>query len=70
MLIAGGEKARNDRLILEAVRDTLAAGGAGVCIGRNAWHHKNPARFVRAICAMVHEGASVAQALKIIRGKK
>jgi len=69
VLIAGGEKARNDRLILDAVRGALAAGGAGVCIGRNAWQHKNPAGFVRAICAMVHEGAGVAQALKIIRGK-
>jgi len=70
VLIAGGEKARNDRRILQAVRGALAAGGAGVCIGRNAWQHKNPAGFVRAICAMVHEGADVAQALKIIREKK
>ena len=70
VLIAGGEKARNDRLILQAVRGALAAGAAGVCIGRNAWQHKNPAGFVRAICAMVHEGADVAQALKIIREKK
>ena len=70
VLIAGGEKAKNDRQILLAVHGALAAGGAGVCIGRNAWQHKNPAGFVRAVCAMVHENASVADAMKIIRAKK
>lgn len=69
VLIAGGEKAKNDTEILRAVRGSLDAGGAGVSIGRNAWQHKNPAGFVRAISAMVHENASVAQAEKILRGK-
>jgi predicted phospho-2-dehydro-3-deoxyheptonate aldolase len=68
VLIAGGEKAANDRQILQAVRDSLDAGGAGVSIGRNAFQHQSPARFVRAICAMVHEGASVEAGMKIIAG--
>jgi predicted phospho-2-dehydro-3-deoxyheptonate aldolase len=70
VLIAGGEKAKNDRDILKAVRGSLDAGGAGVCIGRNAWQHRTAVRFVRAVCAMVHEDATVAQAMKIIRSKK
>jgi len=69
VLIAGGEKAKNDQQILRAVRGSLDAGGAGVSIGRNAWQHKNPAAFVRAICALVHADATVAQAMKILRGK-
>lgn len=69
VLIAGGEKAKNDQQILRAVRGSLDAGGAGVSIGRNAWQHKNPAAFVRAICALVHDNATVAQAMKILRGK-
>jgi len=68
ILIAGGEKASNDREILQAVRESLDAGGAGVSIGRNAFQHKQPVRFVRAICAMVHENASVAEAVKILGG--
>jgi predicted phospho-2-dehydro-3-deoxyheptonate aldolase len=70
ILIAGGEKATNDKEILEAVRGSLEAGGAGVSIGRNAFQHKRPERFVRAVCAMVHENASVEQALEIIGGDK
>jgi len=70
ILIAGGEKAANDRAILEAVKGSLEAGGAGVSIGRNAFQHKRPEQFVRAVCAMVHENASVEQALKIIGGRK
>ena len=68
VLIAGGEKARTDREILNAVRGSLDAGGAGVSIGRNAFQHKHPERFVRAVCAMVHEDASVKDALAIIKG--
>ena len=68
VLIAGGEKAKNDREILEAVRGSLDAGGAGVSIGRNAFQHKRPAAFVQAICAMVHQNAGVDEALKIVQG--
>ena len=66
VLIAGGEKAANDREILQAIRDALDAGAAGVSIGRNAFQHRRPARFVRAVCAMVHQKASVRDALRII----
>ena len=69
VLIAGGEKAANDREILQAVRDSLDAGGSGVSIGRNAFQHKRPAQFVKAICAMVHENISVNEAAKIIEAK-
>lgn len=69
VLIAGGEKAKTDRAILQAVRGALDAGGAGVSIGRNAFQHKHPVRFVRAICAMVHENASVGESLKILAAK-
>jgi len=69
ILIAGGEKARNDREILQAVRGALDAGAAGVSIGRNAFQHKHPVRFVRAICAMVHEDASVKDAAHILKAK-
>jgi len=66
VLIAGGEKAKNDREVLATVKDALSAGGAGVCIGRNAFQHKKPINMIRAICALVHENASVAQAAKIL----
>lgn len=66
ILIAGGEKSENDRQVLQTVRDSLDAGGAGVSIGRNAFQHKHPVRFVRAVCAMVHEKTSVKDALAML----
>jgi predicted phospho-2-dehydro-3-deoxyheptonate aldolase len=66
VLIAGGEKAESDRDVFENVHGALAAGGAGVCIGRNVFQHDSPLRMMRAICAMVRENASVAQALKTL----
>lgn len=69
VLIAGGEKASKDREILEAVKGSLDAGGAGVSIGRNAFQHQRPEQFVRAVCAMVHENVTVDQALEIIGGE-
>jgi fructose-bisphosphate aldolase / 2-amino-3,7-dideoxy-D-threo-hept-6-ulosonate synthase len=69
VFIAGGERAKSDRAILKTVRDSLDAGGSGVCMGRNAWQHKYPARMVKAVCALVREDATVAQAMKILAGK-
>jgi len=66
ILIAGGEKSNNDRQVLEAVQGALQAGGAGVSIGRNAFQHKKPANFVRAICAMVHQKVTVKEAMEIL----
>ena len=67
VLIAGGEKAENDREVLETVKASLNAGGAGVCIGRNAFQHEAPFRMVQAICALVREGVSVDEAEAILR---
>ena len=66
VLIAGGEKDSNDRNILQIVRDSLDAGASGVSIGRNAFQHKHPERFVRAVCAMVHQNATVRDGLDIL----
>ncbi len=70
VLIAGGEKARSDLTVLRNIRGALDAGGAGVCIGRNAFQHKDPMNMMRAICALVHGDASVAEAKKLLKGKK
>jgi class I fructose-bisphosphate aldolase len=56
----------SDREILEMVRGSIDAGGAGVSIGRNVFQHKNPTRMVKAISSIVHDGASVEDALEIL----
>jgi DhnA family fructose-bisphosphate aldolase class Ia len=51
------------------VHDAIAAGGAGASIGRNVFQHRSPASMVRAISAIVHGGATVREALGILKGK-
>lgn len=66
VVIAGGPKMDSDREILEMVKGSIQAGGAGVSIGRNVFQHKAPIRIVRAISAIVHDGAGVEDALKFL----
>jgi class I fructose-bisphosphate aldolase len=66
VVIAGGPKMDSDREILEMVRGSIDAGGAGASIGRNVFQHKNPTRMVKAISSIVHDGASVEDALEIL----
>jgi predicted phospho-2-dehydro-3-deoxyheptonate aldolase len=67
VVIAGGEKMESDRDILTVVRDSLAAGAAGLSIGRNAFQHKHPERMIRALCAIVHHEASEEEAEAILK---
>ncbi len=62
VFIAGGEKA-GDLETLVAIRDSVNAGGAGVCVGRNAFQRENTTAFVRALCHVVHDGWDPERAL-------
>lgn len=64
VVIAGGEKMENDQDILEMVKGSGAAGGAGVSIGRNVFQHRDPATLVRAICNIVHHGPGTEEGLR------
>jgi len=48
------------------VHDSIKVGAAGLSIGRNVFQHENPTLMVRALSAIVHEGASVEESLKIL----
>jgi predicted phospho-2-dehydro-3-deoxyheptonate aldolase len=67
VVIAGGEKMGSDEDIFKMVEGALAAGAAGLSIGRNAFQHENPTKMVKALSKMVHENASVAEALDIVK---
>jgi len=66
VVIAGGAKMDSDKDILEMVKGSIDAGGAGVSIGRNVFQHADPSRMVRAISHIVHEGGTVEEGLKIL----
>jgi fructose-bisphosphate aldolase/2-amino-3,7-dideoxy-D-threo-hept-6-ulosonate synthase len=63
VFIAGGEKT-GDLETLTAIRDSVRAGGAGVCVGRNAFQRDDPRAFVRALCRVVHQEEDPQEALE------
>ena len=67
VLIAGGEKMDTDEDVLVMVKGAMDAGGAGVSIGRNVFQHSNPHKMVEAISLLVHKGASLEEALGVLR---
>ncbi|MEJ5328432.1 MAG: 2-amino-3,7-dideoxy-D-threo-hept-6-ulosonate synthase [Candidatus Bathyarchaeia archaeon] len=66
VIIAGGPKCKTDAEILQMAWESLNAGSAGLSIGRNVFQHENPTLMVKALSAIVHGGASVEEALKIL----
>jgi fructose-bisphosphate aldolase/2-amino-3,7-dideoxy-D-threo-hept-6-ulosonate synthase len=66
VVIAGGSKT-SDEETLRMIEGAMKAGGIGISMGRNAFQHENPAKLVRAACAIVHEGMPANEALKILR---
>ena len=70
VVIAGGPKSETPEDVLQMVHDSLKAGGAGLSIGRNVFQHKNPTLMVKALVAIVHDGATVERATKILGEKQ
>ncbi|NMB90096.1 MAG: fructose-bisphosphate aldolase [Chloroflexi bacterium] len=66
VVVLGGEKVNDEGEMLLAISNALEAGADGVAIGRNVWQHANPAGVCRALVALVHGGASVDQACRVI----
>jgi class I fructose-bisphosphate aldolase len=66
VMAAGGAKARTEVETLEIAAGVIEAGGAGITFGRNVWGAKNPATMIAALKAVVHDGASVSEAAKLL----
>lgn len=67
VVIAGGPKMDSDRDILTMVKNAIDAGGRGVSIGRNVFQHRTPAKMVGAFDMIIHQNASVEEALDHLR---
>lgn len=66
-LIAGGPKMNTVADTLQVVDGAMQAGAAGVVFGRNIWQSPNPGGMVRALKKVIHERASVADALNELK---
>jgi fructose-bisphosphate aldolase, class I len=66
VLVRGGGKAP-DQEILERTETLIQQGAAGIVYGRNVIQHQNPAGMTKALMAVVHDGASAADAARFLR---
>lgn len=65
VLVRGGGKV-SDREIMTRTKALMEQGARGIVYGRNVIHHENPARMTAALMAIVHDGASVDDAMALI----
>ena len=56
----------SDEDIFKMVAGALKADAAGLSIGRNAFQHEKPDKMIEALSKMVHEGASVKNAIEML----
>jgi DhnA family fructose-bisphosphate aldolase class Ia len=65
VLVRGGGKAPEAE-ILQRTASLLAQGASGIVYGRNIIQHPFPAKITRALMAVVHDGATPAQAMEFL----
>lgn len=65
VLVRGGGRV-SDEEILTRTQGLMQQGARGIVYGRNIIQHPNPAGVVRALMAMVHQGAGIKESLAMI----
>jgi class I fructose-bisphosphate aldolase len=66
VLVRGGGKAA-DQEVLQRTEALIQEGAAGIVYGRNVIQHQHPEGMTRALLAIVHEGATAAQAAAFLQ---
>jgi class I fructose-bisphosphate aldolase len=67
VLPRGGGKASEEE-ILERTYQLMQQGASGIVYGRNVVQHDNPNKMTQAFMAIVHDDATTAEALEILKG--
>jgi len=65
VIMAGGPKTSGEVEFLKQVHEAMTHGASGVAIGRRVWGSPNPAATLKAIKAIVFDGASADEAVAI-----
>ncbi len=66
VVVAGGPRMKTDLEVLELAESSVKAGAAGLSFGRNVFQHEKPEAMCRALSAIVHQGASAQNAMKLL----
>jgi putative autoinducer-2 (AI-2) aldolase len=70
VVMAGGPRTETEREVFEFVHDGMQKGAIGVNLGRNIWQDEHPVAAIKAIRAIVHNGANPQQAQEIYDTEK
>lgn len=70
LVVAGGPKLDSDRAALELARNAIDQGAHGIDMGRNIWQSDHPVAMLKALRTIVHEKATVREALDVLEGEK
>lgn len=67
IVVLGGGKSKEPADLLTDIYNSIQAGAAGVAVGRNIYQHPHPDKVTAAITAIVHDNATVDQALEFMK---
>jgi len=66
VLVRGGGKAPDEE-ILRRTEELIRQGASGIVYGRNVIQHQNPTGITKALMAIVHDGATAAEAGRFLK---
>ena len=70
VVIAGGPKCETELEVFDFVYDGMQKGAIGVNLGRNVWQNPHPVAVMRALNAVIHDGATPKQAFDLFETLK
>ena len=62
VVMAGGPQVDTEREVFDFVCDGMQKGAIGVNLGRNVWQNEFPVAMIKALRAIIHEGATPEEA--------
>ncbi|MCI4357576.1 MAG: 3-hydroxy-5-phosphonooxypentane-2,4-dione thiolase [Thermoplasmata archaeon] len=70
LVVAGGPRLDSDRAALELAFRAISEGAKGIDMGRNVWQSDHPVPMLKALRAIVHDRATVAEAEAVLSDSK
>ncbi len=70
VVMAGGPRTETEKEVFDFVYDGMQRGAIGVNLGRNVWQNEHPVAMIKALRAIIHEGATGKEASEIFNGEK
>ena len=70
IVVAGGPRLDSDHAALELAHNAIALGAKGIDMGRNIWQSDYPVAMLKALRSIVHEHATIGEAMDILNQEK